>query len=148
MPAPSALCVVAHATEVVGVADAALGLLSKSTQLPTQPTLSTLSMGHSSAGHFHLPLCSPFTALLPRRHPAPRPQAAEYWQMVFLSLLSMVQASVVWVGMAAGARCLCALESTLCALACWCSCMCVLLASTMRRSTGIRDGGPRPRLCL
>ncbi|KAI8474748.1 MAG: ABC transporter type 1, transmembrane domain-containing protein [Monoraphidium minutum] len=29
-------------------------------------------------------------------------QAAEYWQMVFLSLLSMVQSSVVWVGMAAG----------------------------------------------
>ncbi|KIY95291.1 ATP-binding cassette sub-family B member 6, partial [Monoraphidium neglectum] len=28
--------------------------------------------------------------------------AAEYWQMVFLSLLSMVQSSVVWVGMASG----------------------------------------------
>lgn len=29
-------------------------------------------------------------------------QAAEYWQMAFLSLLSMVQSSVVWVGLAAG----------------------------------------------
>lgn len=29
-------------------------------------------------------------------------QAAEYWQMAFLSLLSMVQSWVVWVGLAAG----------------------------------------------
>ena len=31
-----------------------------------------------------------------------RYQGAEYWQLVFLSLLSMVQASVVWAGTAAG----------------------------------------------
>lgn len=29
-------------------------------------------------------------------------QAAEYWQLAFLSLLSMVQSMVVWVGLAAG----------------------------------------------
>ncbi len=35
--------------------------------------------------------------------PAPRrPQAAEYWQMAFLAMLSITQASVVWLGLAAG----------------------------------------------
>ena len=29
-------------------------------------------------------------------------QAAEYWQLVFLSLLAIVQGCVVWVGLAAG----------------------------------------------
>jgi ATP-binding cassette subfamily B (MDR/TAP) protein 6 len=29
-------------------------------------------------------------------------QAAEYWQLAFLSLLSIVQSMVVWIGLAAG----------------------------------------------
>ena len=29
-------------------------------------------------------------------------QAAEYWQMAFLSLLAIVQGAIVWVGMSAG----------------------------------------------
>jgi ABC-type multidrug transport system fused ATPase/permease subunit len=57
---------------------------------------------------FHLGLC--FTMLFQHTVPADvvwdnllhTVQAAEYWQMAFLSLLSMVQSTVVWIGMAAG----------------------------------------------
>ena len=47
--------------------------------------------------------------------PQPRPpdcpplrplQAAEYWQLSFVSLLSLVQAMVVWLGLASG-MCVC-----------------------------------------
>ena len=35
-------------------------------------------------------------------HMPPHPQAAEYWQMAFLAMLSITQASVVWMGLAGG----------------------------------------------
>lgn len=45
---------------------------------------------------------STLLAVFPPPHLPCLLQAAEYWQMAFLSMLSMVQASVAWIGLASG----------------------------------------------